>query len=167
MYSSNQCCGPCHFNTIPVPVQVPTSNFPSYGSSSGSGFGPGYGSCSVHSFDTILKIKFLSTIFLLKLDGNGLILTWNVLLLWFLFKLMHSISPFWTCITTVGLFVSLNLNRMNVSTYGNQLATCMATVCNLCSPCRIPGELQGQPRGQVPAGGGRGCHRHRRRLLTG
>jgi hypothetical protein len=27
---------PCHFHTVSIPVQVPTSYFPSYGSGSGS-----------------------------------------------------------------------------------------------------------------------------------
>jgi hypothetical protein len=47
----------CHFD----PVQVPTYYFPSYGSG------------SIYNYLKILKIKFLSIIFLLKLDGNGLI----------------------------------------------------------------------------------------------
>ncbi len=58
---------PCHFDKVPVPVPVPTSYFP-YGSGSGSGSG------SLHYFKKNLKITFLSIIFLLKLDGNRLIL---------------------------------------------------------------------------------------------
>jgi hypothetical protein len=38
---------PCHFDT--VPVQVPTSYFPSYGSGSGS----------LHKFKKLWKLKFL------------------------------------------------------------------------------------------------------------
>ncbi len=51
-----------HFDTVPVPVL--TSYFPSYGSG---------------SLHYLLK-KILSIIFLLKLDGNELILTWNSLI---------------------------------------------------------------------------------------
>ncbi len=61
---------PCHFDKVLDPVHVPTSYFPSYGSGSGS----------LHTFKKMLKIKFILFIFLLKLDGNMLILTWNILL---------------------------------------------------------------------------------------
>jgi hypothetical protein len=70
---------PCHFDTVPVLAKVPTSYFPSYGSGSGSCSGCGSG--SLHNFSKTFKIMFLSIIFLMKLDGNRLILTWNVLLL--------------------------------------------------------------------------------------
>ncbi len=48
---------PCHFDTVLVPVQVPTSYFPSYGSGSGSGSGgrSGSGSGLLHSFNKNLK----------------------------------------------------------------------------------------------------------------
>ncbi len=72
---------PCHFDT--VPVQVPTSYFPSYGS--------GYG--SLHNYKKILKIKFLSIIFLLKIDRNRLIWTLKSLFFFsysdFFLKLMY------------------------------------------------------------------------------
>jgi hypothetical protein len=55
---------PCHFDKVSGPAS--TSYVPSYGTDSGS----------LHNFKIILKIKFLSPIFLLKLDGNRLILTW-------------------------------------------------------------------------------------------
>ncbi len=58
-----QCCEDVPLDTSPVPVQVLTSYFPSYGSG------------SLQYFKKNLKIKFLSIIFPLKLDGNRLILT--------------------------------------------------------------------------------------------
>jgi hypothetical protein len=62
-----------HFDTVPVPVQVSTSYFhTSYDSGSGSG--------PLHYFKKNFKIKFLSIIILLKLDGNRLILPLNSLI---------------------------------------------------------------------------------------
>ncbi len=49
-------------------------------SGSSSGSGSSFGFSSLHNFKKILKIKFLSIVFLLKLDGNRLILTWNSLI---------------------------------------------------------------------------------------
>jgi hypothetical protein len=56
--------------TVLGPFLVPTSYFPSHGS----------GSCSLHNFKKIFKLKFLSLRFSLKLYGSMLILTWNYLL---------------------------------------------------------------------------------------
>jgi hypothetical protein len=52
------------FDKVSGPASI--SYVPSYGTDSGS----------LHNFKIVLKIKFLSPIFLLKLDGNRLILTW-------------------------------------------------------------------------------------------
>ncbi len=56
---------PCNSDTVPAPVKVLTSYFPSFSSGSGS----------LHTLKKFKKIKFLILRFLLKLYGNRLILT--------------------------------------------------------------------------------------------
>jgi hypothetical protein len=58
LYLKTHCCGAVPFDTFPVPFQVPTSYFPAYGSDSGS----------LHNFKKMLKLKFLSLRFLLKVS---------------------------------------------------------------------------------------------------
>ncbi len=78
------------FDTVPTPIQIQTSYFlhtvPARGSFSS---GPARFLALVlvpvpapvpYIILRILKIKFLSIIFLLKLDGNLSILTWNSLI---------------------------------------------------------------------------------------